>query len=159
MCPPFPASCPFRICHRTKSCSPSSNRTCSSPAYGFPIIFTSRHARAPIRGVLWNGIQSKLFVEFSRRPPAISKPLDLSSPLQVLAHPLLQEKALPHKHTRAVVQVKIIHPSPHVSVNPLHHFLLRHTVAFAAGYSPHFIPKLFLGFSCGLHQSDHPPRL
>src|SRR5262249_4611964 len=94
--------------------SPSSNRTCSSPAYGFPIIFTSRHARAPIRGVLWNGIETKLFVEFSRWPPAKSKPLNLSSPLQVLAHPLLQEKALPHKHARRVVQVKIIHPSPHI---------------------------------------------
>jgi hypothetical protein len=67
----------------------------------------------------------------------------LSSPLQVLAHPLLQEKALPHKDTRGVVQVKIIHPSPHVSVNPLHHFLLRYAVAFAAGHHPHFIPKLF----------------
>src|SRR6266436_8690729 len=129
----------------TKSCSPSSNRTCSSPAYGFPIIFTSRHSSAPIRGVLWNGIKTKLFVEFSRWPLTKSKPLNLSSPLQVLAHPLLQEKALPHKHSRGVVQVKIIHPSPHISVDPLQHFLLRHTVALAAGDIPHFIPKLFFG--------------
>ena len=46
-CLPFPASCPFRIWRATRTCSPSSNRTCSSPAYGFPIIFTSRHASAP----------------------------------------------------------------------------------------------------------------
>src|SRR5207245_8091845 len=56
------------------------NRTCSYPAYGCPIIFTPTHASAPIGGVLWNGIQAKLFVEFSRRPPAKSKPLNLSSP-------------------------------------------------------------------------------
>jgi hypothetical protein len=49
-------------------------------------------------------------VEFNRWPPAKSKPLDLS--LQILAHPLLQEKALPHKHTRGVVQVKNNSPIP-----------------------------------------------
>jgi hypothetical protein len=30
-------------------------------------MFTSRHASAPVGGVLWNGIQSKLFVEFKSR--------------------------------------------------------------------------------------------
>jgi hypothetical protein len=35
----------------------------------------------------------------------------------LLSAPLFQEKSLPHKDTRGVVQVKIIHPSPHVSVH------------------------------------------
>ena len=120
---------------------------CSFPAYGFPIIFTSRHTSTPIRGVYRDSIQTTLPIQSGRRPSPIPIPRLLPSLLQVLTHPLFQEKALPPKDSGRVVHMKVIAPPPYESVHPIQYIPFRLTVAPASRESPDFITKAMFGLA------------
>jgi hypothetical protein len=106
-----------------------------------------------------DGAQTQLFIEAGCRPPLHPEPPSLSPLLQVLAYPLFQEKALSSKGLGRVVQVKVIHPSTDISVDPTEHFLLSQTVTPPSCQVPHFLAKMPLGFARWLHQDYILSRL